>query len=373
MRKLQIVGGLLLTLVLILSACAPKSTSTPAPAPQPSPSPAPAPSPQAGSWDAVLAAAKKEGTVTVYNVLGSDLEQALRTGMKQYGVGVQTVGGTGGELELRITTEQRAKAYIADILISGWTNNANTVKAGYGQPTAAALPALGQTDVWRQNPGSYDPTKNTYVFGTGVNTAIIINTDFVRKGEIASWQDLTDPKWKGRIVMTDGRTGSGPGASPLNAWSVLGEDFWKKIAAQNPTMQVNYSLPVQQVALGEKAIGLFPNSTGVVPAINAGAPIQIVNPKEGTTYNIKGVGIVKNAPHPNAATVLINWMLSQEGQAAVNRALGGYVVRKDVTENWFTIPELNPKNFILLEPPTNLDPDASPKGGQFATKIFGPR
>src|SRR3989304_5666027 len=82
MTRMRIIPVLLLAvLVLTLGACAPQPVSQPAP------------SPTAGELDKVMAAGAKEGTVTVYNVLGTQLNEALVQGMKKYGITVETIGG----------------------------------------------------------------------------------------------------------------------------------------------------------------------------------------------------------------------------------------------------------------------------------------
>ena len=152
---------------------------------------------------------------------------------------------------------------------------------------------------------------------------------------------------------------------------ILGEDYWKKVAAQRVTMQVKYDMVVSQVAFGEKPVAMFPAYSQLVNAIQAGAPVQIVHLKEGTTYYLSGVTFIKSAPHPNAALVFLNWMLSREGQTAIGKAAKTFSVRKDLNEDWLGIPELNLGTFKLLVPPNNVDPQTSPKGAEFGKKIFG--
>lgn len=370
MRKIQFIGVLLVILALVLGACG-KSAPTPAPSPAPAPQPLPAPAPQPSGWDAVLAAAKKEGTVTLYNVLGNQLGDAIKAGMKQYGIDVQFVTGSGGEMELKVVTEQRAKAYVADVFDSGWNNINNIVKQGNAQPVTVELPSLAEKGVWRVDPGKFDSTKSAYAFGTSLTPSVVINTDLVRPGEITSWQDLLDPKWKGKMVMTDPRTGSGPGSSGMGAWlPKLGEDFFKKLATQNVSLLVSYNPVVDQVTYGDKAGALFPAFSRTVAAIQAGAPIQIVHLKEGVSYYINGVAFIKNAPHPNAAMVLLNWMFSKEGQAAIGKATNNDTVRSDVPETWVRIKELNPNMYTLLEPPNNLDPSYAQKAVEAAKKVW---
>ncbi|MBM2831716.1 MAG: Ferric transporter ATP-binding subunit [Dehalococcoidia bacterium] len=369
MKRPVMLGTLFLVLVLVLGACAPKAA--PSPSPTPTAPTAPSPAPSLGEWDKVLEAAKKEGTLTLYSTWAAEAGEAMKTGMSKYGIKLETIGGQGGDLELKIATEQRAKAYVADVFTGGWTNQTNTSQAGFGQPVTSALPSLGEKDVWKIYPGKYDPTNSVYVSGTGVTPSVVINTDLVKKGEITAWNDLLDPKWRDRIVMTDPRTGSGPGASGVWVFMPLGEDFWKKMAAQRITMQVRYDLAVNQVVYGEKALVLFPAFSRTVVAIRAGAPLQIVHLKEGTSYYLNGVVMVKNGPHPNASLVFLNWLFSKEGQIVVGKALGNYTIRNDVVEDWMKIPELNAGTFTVMEPPNNLDPEASKKAAEFAKNVFG--
>lgn len=374
MRKIQVTGVLFLVLALAMSACAPRTTPVTAPTPTPTPkaAPSPAPAPQPSAWDAVVAAAKKEGTVTVYTTLGDLFGGALKAGLSQYGIKVETIGGGGGEIELKIATEQRAKASVADLFSGGFTNQLNVVKAGNSQPVTAALPSLAEKNVWKFDPGKYDQTKAAYVVSTSLTPSVIANTDLVKQGDITSWQDLLDPKWKDQMVLTDPRQGSGPGATALGLWSTLTpEDFWKKLATQRVLLQVRYDSVVSQVVYGDKAIGLFPAYANTISAIKAGAPLKIVHLKEGTSYYLSGIVFVKNAPHPNAAMVLLNWMFSKEGQTALSKGLDNYSVRQDLTETWLRVPELNLGTFKLVEPANNLDADAGKKGADFGKKIFG--
>ncbi|MFC1968078.1 ABC transporter substrate-binding protein [Chloroflexota bacterium] len=366
---------------VVLSGCkasekpapAPAPTPAPAPAPKPVPPPAPPSAPTPSEWDKVLEAARKEGTVTIYNVLGYDLGEAITEGMKQYGIKVETVGGRGGELQQKIETEQRAGISAADTFITGFTNNLILIEKGHTMAPPAPLSVLEERGVWKLHPSKYEPKKHAYVMGTSLTPSIIINTDLVKEGEITSWNDLLDPKWKGKMVMTDGRTGTGPGAAGIGAWMMLGEDFWKKMAQQDIPLFPKYGTPVDMVAHGEKALAIFPAYSRTTAAIKAGAPVQIGHLKEGTSYYVRAIGLVKDAPHPNASAVCMNWMLTKEGQAAICSVTESYTVRNDVTEDWFTIPDLVPGTFTFMEPPNNLDITGSAKGAAFAEKIFGPK
>ncbi|MDP2744861.1 MAG: extracellular solute-binding protein [Dehalococcoidia bacterium] len=374
MPSRRIIGVLLLAvLVLALGACAPKAVPAPTASPIPTPQAAPTPAPQAGEWAKVLEAAKKEGTITVYNVLGVGLGETFQAGMKQFGIKAEIVGGSSADIMARVATDQRTKVYVGDVFVSGYPSLVSLMESGYTETVNGALPSVQEKDVWRIHPNKFEPTKVIFSFGTSITPSVIINTDLVRKSEIRSWNDLLDPKWKDRMVMSEARAGPGPGTSGLGAFMVLGEDFWKKMAAQRIILFPGIDLTVTQVALGEKSLALFPAFSRTVTAIRAGAPIQIVHLQEGTSYAVNAVNVLKSAPHPNAALVFLNWMLSKEGQAAISRATDNYSVRNDVTETWLRTPELNLGTYTLLEPPNNIDPVIQTKSRDFAIKIFGAR
>lgn len=367
-------GYSVVTLVLLfsflLSACAAPKVA-PAPSPAPAQAPAPSAAPVLSAWDKVLEAARKEGKLTIYTTWAAQAGEAAKSAMSKYGITVQTVGGSGGDLELKIKTEQRAGAYVADVFWGGWTNQLNLAKAGLAQQPPVALPVLAEKDVWKVHPTQYDSL--SMVAGTGLTPAVGINIDLVKKGEVTSWNDLLDPRWRDKMVMTDPRTGSGPGASGMGQWMSLGEDFWKKIAAQRVTIHVSYDLPINQLAFGEKSVAIFPTFSRTVAAIKAGAPIQIVHTKEGTDWFLNGIILVKDAPNPNASMVFLNWLFSAEGQKTVGPVLENYSIRTDVVQNWHKIAELVPGTFTLLPSPSNLDLENPRKGAEFTKKIFGER
>jgi ABC-type Fe3+ transport system substrate-binding protein len=181
----------------------------------------------------------------------------------------------------------------------------------------------------------------------------------VKPEEIVSWDSLLDPKWKGKIVLLDPRS---PGSGESN-WAFLlkikGESFLAKLAAQDMMVGRNLRQLAEQVARGKYLVSIGVSYYTYLPFIKAGLPVRSVsNIKEGY-YAGTGSGnlaILKNAPHPNAAKVFVNWLLSKEGQTAVTKALGQPTRRFDVDTKWtkdFGHPSakefLTPEKFDELE------------------------
>jgi iron(III) transport system substrate-binding protein len=208
--------------------------------------------------------------------------------------------------------------------------------------------------IWADNAKRY-----VYSFTAYMTETIWYNTTLVNAEEINSWESLLDPKWKGKMVILDPRS---PGSGESN-WAFLlrikGEPFLAKLAAQEMTVGRNLRQLGEAVARGKSAISIGVSYYTYSPFIKAGLPVKsISNIKEGY-YAGTGSGnlaVLKNAPHPNAAKVFVNWLLSRDGQTAFTKALGQPTRRLDVDTKWtkdFGHPSakdvLTPERFDQLE------------------------
>ena len=146
-----------------------------------------------------------------------------------------------------------------------------------------------------------------------------INTQLVGQDEIKTAQDLLNPKWKGKIAWS---TEPSSGA-PVYVGSVLqtmGEDkgmvFLRALAAQDiVNVDATNRAILDQVILGQYAIALSIFNHHAVLSEKKGAPVTWLK-VEPIAAPFHCIGLVKNAPHPNAGKLLIDFLLSEEGQRA---------------------------------------------------------
>ena len=132
---------------------------------------------------------------------------------------------------------------------------------------------------------------------------ILVNTRLVKpEDEPKSWDDLNDPKWKGKILADDMRPlGSGNTMFAI-LQKKLGAAFNEKLAEQKPVFSRDLRNDARRVARGEYPI--------YVPQIFAfasdlkGLPVKVVIPKEGAPYAMMEFAMLKNAAHPNAARLI---------------------------------------------------------------------
>jgi len=151
--------------------------------------------------------------------------------------------------------------------------------------------------------------------------------------------------------MDDPR-GSGPGGTILSGVEALfgPDDVDQKLAAQNLFFATQAGPLLDALARGEYAVYLSSAHTDVIAQRQAGAPIKQVRPEEGVGITPINQALIKNAPHPNAAKLWIEWSLSEEGQKIL-AAQGFAPVRKGIET---TQPEASVNNVKFL--PRDDDP-----------------
>ncbi|MBI4331892.1 MAG: ABC transporter substrate-binding protein [Chloroflexi bacterium] len=336
-----------ISLFLILSFTPLACGGSPPPTGQPPTAATPTDSTAAGKpawerdWEQTLTTARKEGSVTMYTTQGAEFRNALNEAMtKKYSIAVESLTGRSDEIGERILREQRTRLNNADVLIAISTTNFEMYqREGLLQPLEKTLilPEVLDLKAWYRGQFTWldvgPGEKTTLAFRESVNPPILINTSLVKAGELKSWNDLLDRKWKGKILMTDPTVG-GAGQKTMTtlAYGIMNWDFIKALLQQEPTVLRNDRLATEWIAQGKFPILIGPMKGMVFQFTQAGAPIEYFTPSEGT-YTSLGAGtiaLVKGNPHPNAAKILLNYLLTKEGQTITAETTGYQSLRLDV-------------------------------------------
>jgi iron(III) transport system substrate-binding protein len=289
-------------------------------------------------WNSVIVAAKKEGKVVVYGTSSfrEILDKAKPIFEERYGIKVEALTGRAREVGERVQTEVRTKRQNADLLQAG---------ADITLPNVFRAEAL---DRWVPPALKYVHPDILKMIGAPqlpftphyVNLrSILINRNRVPvKDEPKSWKDLTNPKWKGAILMDDPRS-AGAGHALFVGTLLqpeLGEDFHRKLAQNKPVFlgAGTYQQIASRVAQGEFAIGFPVDADALVEY--AGSPVKWLPLPEGATHSIMATALVKNAPRPNAAKLLLEFTLSEEFQriAAAHNVTPARKGVKAAREEW---------------------------------------
>lgn len=315
LKLLGAAGGTLL-LGPLLEGCAapPAPTPTAKPTPPPPGAPKPAATPTrtaAQEIEALVEAAKKEGAVMFY---GSDPTEALQSVadafQKEYGISAKFYRAASLQLMGKFQEEAKADKVQADVLGMAGRENANAlVKGGhfarYEAPEAASYPQSFRSPYWTSA-------------GLMVYT-IMYNTNLVKGADIPKgWEDLADPKWRGKMGMPDPLTTI---AAVQWYWLMrkqYGLDYLKKVGQHKVKLAPAFGALSQMVASGEIALSFMPHYR-IIELKGEGAPIEGIYPNP-TWYNTRDFGVIAKAPHPNAGRLFYNFLLSQKGQVALNSA-----------------------------------------------------
>lgn len=330
--------------VLSLSCTAPST----APEQKAAAPPVSTPAPKAGweqEWDSALAEAKKERKVSVYALWRPETRDALRKAFKEkYGISLEyTAFGRGAELLAKVQAEKRAGLFVADAFGAGGPTLISAMKPvevlGPIEPLLI-LPEVTDASLWSGGRIPFlDKDKRAVGMIASVQRYIVYNTDQVKSGEIATYKDLLNPRYKDRITLND-PTVTGVGNAFLShvahhLWSVEeATDFLKQLVKQqNVVIQRDNRLHVESVARGKFSVGLAPLPDVLEEFFALGAPLNAVVNKEGTFVSpaAGALAVPTQFGNPAAAKVFVNWLLSKEGQAVFAGSFGNPSLRADVS------------------------------------------
>ncbi len=214
------------------------------------------------------------------------------------------------------------------------------------------LPEVKDARLWRAGELPWvDRDKKVLAFAPYAEGGVAINSSMVKPGEIVSFTDLLDPKWKGVIVMSD-PTIAGTGLSWFaNTQKLMGLDYVKNLILQNPVIIRDYRIQADWLAKGKYPVAVG-TGTPVEEYMKAGAPIKRYLLKEGSyiTSGAANLAIINKASHRNASKFFINWLLSKEGQTIWSREAQSISGRLDVLSD--NVPDWkvpNPQMKYFLE------------------------
>jgi iron(III) transport system substrate-binding protein len=284
-------------------------------------------------------AAKAEGSVVLMGPSLPQVQDQLPTAFENtYGIPITYDAASGSQHAAKLTSERAAGIYSTDVYLGGLTDLANTFTPNNW--LAPLKPVLSsdvlKTSNWIGNQVPWaDPTDSTMLtLSNNAYPAFYYNTSAIKDGQITSWKDLTDPQYKGKIVI-DNPTGSGAG---LYFYSMIkqayGEDVAKSIFVdQNPVYATDAGQEVDGVAKGTYEIGIATSPSSVQSAIDDGLPVKFAQNVQGPLVVASGFGIeamLDKAPHPNSAQLLVNWLACSTGNTVWNDAMAYASTRSDV-------------------------------------------
>jgi iron(III) transport system substrate-binding protein len=281
----------------------------------------------AAQWKKIVAKAKSEGTVSLYTSHNpTNLAAVAQKFKDKYGISVQVNRNIDSVLATQVTAEEGGAKAVADI----WMQASLPYTLG-ALKNNWVVDAVGP-DFFkkRYDRSSFAKPGKAWAVGAAV-LSIAWNTQRYPKG-IKDYPGFLDS------ALKDGKIGvpqpSLPAYVDFYKWleANYGASFVAKLGAQKPKVYLS-SLPTSQALIsGEiSAAVAVPGTT--LDDKEKGAPVDFAIPKKGA-WNAPWWGmILKQAPHPNAAQLLADYLVTPEGQAALNHRYGA--VLKGVPETYW--------------------------------------
>lgn len=294
-------------------------------------------------WDRVLSEAKKEAKVVVWGPPGEGIRNAMTSGFGKAfpDIPIEFVGARTSEQVGRLRTERAAGLYTVDIIIGG-TTSANVSIKPMGaldaiEPTLI-LPEITNGKNWRDGKLEFSDaaTRLNLTFSLSAQPTLAYNLKQVQLREIDELRKLLEPKWKGKIAVNDPVPAGAGQATARWLLDLLGleqaTDYFKKLRAQAGVVGRDQRQQIEWVARGKYAILFGPDllTAQQLSGLKFGILPDLRDIGGSVTAGFGSLMLVNRAPHPNAATVFINWLLGKDGQTAFSRASGYGSRRLDV-------------------------------------------
>jgi ABC-type Fe3+ transport system substrate-binding protein len=261
--------------------------------------------------NALYEAAKKEGTAVWYTslIVNQAVRPLVEAFQKKYpGVTVKYARADSGPNAIKVIDEARAGKVVGDVF-DGIATAPPLLKAELVAPFTPS--DVGKYPLEMRDPDGRWNALVVYFLTPGINTQI------VGKDEIKTAQDLLNPKWKGKIAWSTDPW-SGCAVYVGSVLQTMGEDkgmaFLRALAKQDIiNVDATNRAILDQVILGQYPIALSIFNHHAEISAQKGAPVAWLK-TEPISAPFHSIGLVKNAPHPNAGKLLIDFLLSEEGQ-----------------------------------------------------------
>ncbi len=301
-------------------------------------------------WKEILDAGKKEGKVAVAGspdpVMRNEIIPKFTA---RTGIAVEFIAGRSSQIVSRVETERSSGIYSVDVYLAGPDTTANSL---YGDKIIdplkplLVLPEVADGSKWKRGSIWFADPEEKFVVRAfnSVATLLFINTDQVKPDELRSVKDLLDPKWRGKISAEDPTTTGAGSNMAARFYHQLGEEFVKQLYIdQKVTRTRDRRQMADWLARGTQPICLNCRQDDVRPLIKEGFKILEIFELAGISGNVNGspwlLSLANKAPHPKAAQVFANWILSREGLGIYARGYDSATLRTDIDESY-----LNPGN-----------------------------
>lgn len=290
-------------------------------------------------WTAIVAAAEKEGELTVSGPAGKIWRDELIEFQKAYPkIRLSVTPAASRDFWPRVIKEREVGQNLWDLRVGGADTQIYQL-AEKGELANVremlVLPEVADESQWYggfEHMFTDNARKYALTFGAYSSPLANYNPQFVKPGEITSFKDLLDPKWKGKIALVDPRGGS-TAVSMAIVYKKYGADFVTQLlTTQQPVIVTNPRQILDWFMSGKYPIAMGITNASVQTFAQGGVKIDMgeISGLDIWSVGVCGIQVLEPRPHPNATIVFINWLLTRDVQNRVMQAVKLNSRRKDV-------------------------------------------
>jgi iron(III) transport system substrate-binding protein len=269
--------------------------------------------------------AEQEGEVVIY---ATNPEQAELKVLARFSEMFPKVKPTylrlqAGALMAKVQSERQAQTFLVDAMqISDMGMILDFQKKnGYSRYVSPEISAINKA--YKSEPEGY------WTWGALGPAGIAYNPTTVSADEAPkSWEEMLDPKWAGAVTVKVSNSGL-QHVSWYELRQLYGADYWKKFAALKPRAFDSYVQQFDRLVNQQDKLIHTAQYAGYLEWKAKGAPVAFVIPEAGLPATPETWGLPTNGPHPNAARLFLDWLLSPVGQKAVGEYLYLHSIRPD--------------------------------------------
>lgn len=254
--------------------------------------------------------AKQEGVLALYTSLATKESIPLTKAFeKKYGIKVELWRATSEKVVQRVVTEGRAKRFAVDVI----ETNGPEMEMIYREKLLSEFFSPYLADL----PLSAIPAHRHWISDRINFFVVAYNTNKIKREDLPkSYEGFLDPKWKGLIGL-EATDSEWMAAVMKKLEQERGKKFFEGLSAMRPDVRKSHILLAEMVGAGEVPVALTVYNSEVESLKMRGTPIDWVA-AEPVIGRPQGIGVAKNAPHPNAALLFVDFVLSPEGQELFN-------------------------------------------------------
>jgi iron(III) transport system substrate-binding protein len=299
-------------------------------------------------WNEAIAGAKKEGKVVVATSPDPVMREVAGKFKARFGVTLEHLAGSSTQLAARLETERQAGISSVDAFLGGVQTVANVLypeKMLDPLKPQLILPEVIEPKRWKSGKLWFVDPEERYVLRvySTITGLLHINTDYVKPGDLTKAADLLQPKWLGKIATEDPTVAGSGSNTAARIYFQLGDDFAKRLyVTQKAMIGRDRRQLTDWLARGTYPIAFGAQSSDVDRMRKEGFPLKEVYGFGDMPPALTGspwlLTLMNKPPHPHAARLFVNWIVSKEGLEIYSRAEGRATLRTDTDES-FIPPE----------------------------------